>query len=328
MAESKNTYRYWKTVQSLRGIAALSVCIFHFSAFWSEDLWVRNLSFYGKYGVQAFFVISGFILPYTLYHKKHKINAYPQFILKRLIRLEPPYIISIITLLALRWAAATFSPYSTQVFSIDWANLAWHIGYLVPFVEGEYWLNPVFWTLAIEFQFYLFIGLYLVLLVHPNKWLRIASTSLWISLILIPLSEIWLFHYAPLFSVGILFFMHHEKLLNQRESISFLILSVALLFYYHNLATALVALASLCWIAQGKGLGNLGQWLGKVSYSLYLLHIPIGASLVLDFSQNFVSGDVANTFLIIAALLVSLFSAWLMYKIIEKPFQTWTKKLN
>lgn len=324
----QRSYQYWESVQALRGIAALVVCIFHFSAFWSKGLWARELSVYGKYGVQAFFVISGFILPYTLYHGRHKISYYLRFITKRLIRLEPPYILSIVALLGLRWAAATFSPYSTQVFSIDWTNLAWHIAYLVPFVEGEQWLNPVFWTLAIEFQFYLFIGLYIVLIAHANRWIRLGTIALWISLVFLPLSEIWLFHYSPLFAVGILFFMFHEGLLKPRESLTLLLLASCCLGYCHDLITLLVALLSLGWIAKGNGLGKEGQWLGKLSYGLYLLHIPFGASLVLDFGQNFVSGDLANTFLIIIAIFISLFAAWLMYWIVEKPFQTWAKRLK
>lgn len=328
MLAAKHTYRYWESVQSLRGIAALMVCIFHFSAFWSKGLWVRELSVYGKYGVPAFFVISGFILPYTLYHNRHKLSQYTKFIAKRLIRLEPPYLLSIVALLALRWAAANFSPYSTQIFSIDWANLGWHIGYLVPFVEGEQWLNPIFWTLAIEFQFYLFIGVFIVLLANANRWLRIGAMVLWLSLVFLPLSEIWLFHYTPLFAVGMLFFMFYEELLTSLESFVLLLLATLCLGYCHDMTTMVVALLSLGWIAKGKSLGAAGHWLGKLSYGLYLLHIPIGASLVLDFSQNFVAGDLANTFLIIIAVFISLFAAWLMYWIVEKPIQKWAKKLK
>jgi peptidoglycan/LPS O-acetylase OafA/YrhL len=45
-----------------------------------------------------------------------------------------------------------------STYKADWVNIACHLAYLNNFVGGQY-LNPEYWTLGIEFQFYLFLAL-------------------------------------------------------------------------------------------------------------------------------------------------------------------------
>jgi peptidoglycan/LPS O-acetylase OafA/YrhL len=64
-------------LDSLRGLAAISVCIYHFVVGpinFVKDENVLNVFSYGKYGVQLFFVISGFIIPWSLHNKKYENN--------------------------------------------------------------------------------------------------------------------------------------------------------------------------------------------------------------------------------------------------------------
>ena len=59
---------------------------------------------------------------------------------------------------------------------IDWtpAQIAGHLGYLNTFL-GLAWLNPVYWSLAIEFQFYILIGLAMPALVAARPAARLAA---------------------------------------------------------------------------------------------------------------------------------------------------------
>ena len=99
------------SVQFLRGMAALAVVLFHFSSgYLSEENALRQLGRYGTYGVHAFFVISGFILPYALYHGGYKIRYYGKFLVKRLLRLEPAYLFCLFCIILLGYLSAIFCP--------------------------------------------------------------------------------------------------------------------------------------------------------------------------------------------------------------------------
>jgi len=80
------------------------------------------------------------------------------FFARRLKRLEPPYLACIVLAVLLNgashWVGNSASTRITIPFA--WQLLA-HIGYANALLGYE-WLNPVFWTLAIEFQFYLFVA--------------------------------------------------------------------------------------------------------------------------------------------------------------------------
>jgi peptidoglycan/LPS O-acetylase OafA/YrhL len=83
----------------LRAFAALSVCLYHFvcttTGYITTD-WILNFFSQGKYGVQLFFVISGFIIPWSMWKSDYSLKNFFVFLLKRLARLEPPYLMSLI----------------------------------------------------------------------------------------------------------------------------------------------------------------------------------------------------------------------------------------
>ena len=59
--------------------------------------------------------------------------------------------------------------------------------------------------------------------------------------------------------------------------------------------------------------------MGTLSYSLYLLHIPVGAT-VISMGSRF-PGPLGHLFTLAAALSASMVAAWLLQRIIEKPSQ-------
>jgi peptidoglycan/LPS O-acetylase OafA/YrhL len=52
-------------------------------------------------------------------------------------------------------------------------NILLHIGYLIPFFDDYDWFIGVFWTLAIEFQYYLFLALFIPLLFRKKLIFRV-----------------------------------------------------------------------------------------------------------------------------------------------------------
>ena len=122
-------------LDALRGLAALSVCLFHFDYF--------N---YGVTGVDLFFMISGFVIFMSVSNAKN-IN---DFIFSRIIRLYPVYWLSIfIAVLAYYVKSNTFPPHHTSYIL---GNLL-----MIQPVFRTPVLVDAYWTLYVEILFYLFI---------------------------------------------------------------------------------------------------------------------------------------------------------------------------
>lgn len=124
----------------------------------------------GRFGVQLFFVISGFILamPFlraNLYGGR-KVSLRHYF-LRRLTRLEPPYILIIILYFFLLVALGQYE------MGELWPHFLASLFYLHNIIYGEpSWVNGVAWSLEIEVQFYLLLPVLILLVGLANTWLR------------------------------------------------------------------------------------------------------------------------------------------------------------
>lgn len=141
-------------IQYLRGFAAIIVVFNHL---WSEHGGVisKNLGFdiIGGFGVDVFFVISGFIMAYTLsdYNKENRKEIGIRFIKKRLIRIYPLHILAMIPMLAIYIATSIIKGGQISIYSIIGNFL------LIPDVTSSHsyhMINPVEWTLVYEMIFY------------------------------------------------------------------------------------------------------------------------------------------------------------------------------
>ena len=140
-------------ITQLRGIAALSVFLFHFvcvSGDFIKNELARSIFQYGKYGVQFFFVISGFVITYSMAKGEYKLQKAFTFFKKRVIRVEPPYLVVLILTVGLLYLKSLLglAKSGEQVPGIS--QILLHVGYLIPYSKYE-WHSIVFWTLAIEF---------------------------------------------------------------------------------------------------------------------------------------------------------------------------------
>jgi peptidoglycan/LPS O-acetylase OafA/YrhL len=168
-------------IDGLRFIAILLVVLFHLSAevVAKSDVplamqpWYSGLfAFFGRgdIGVRIFFVISGFILGrpfarhYLLGHARPSLSSY---YLRRLTRLEPPYLINI-SVCAI--AIALYGHVSLRtVFPPFAASAVYLHGF---FFQGTQFINPVAWTLEMEVQFYLLVPLLTLIFLPRSRWLR------------------------------------------------------------------------------------------------------------------------------------------------------------
>jgi peptidoglycan/LPS O-acetylase OafA/YrhL len=159
--------RFIAEIDGLRFIAIITVLLFHLGVDLqakAPESWtmpahglLATFTLHGFHGVELFFVISGFVLamPYAAHHLLGRPKvALGSYFLRRVTRLEPPYVLSLLLICALLVA----------VRGRSLAELAPHLAaslvYQHSLIYGEEsWISNVAWSLEIEIQFYLLVPL-------------------------------------------------------------------------------------------------------------------------------------------------------------------------
>lgn len=330
----------------LRGLASLSVCWFHITSFTyaSPDGWfyapLRRTGVYGWLGVEVFFVISGFVIPYSLHRAGYRLRSYPAFIAKRLVRLDPPYLVSILIVLALAFAYGLYKGHEPLVEGkpVGAARLLLHLGYANIF-SGHDWLNPSYWTLAIELQYYMLVGLAYPLLAARGAWTRgiafacFGAASLMADRTLtegvIPHSN-FIVRFVPLFLLGAATFQRRARVAGRAEYVVFIAVAACLCLVNvgpHSTAAALLAVGVINFYERRTAVTD---FLGKISYSLYLLHWPVGHLVLSLLGLKLLDAqtDAARVFVVFASLGVCIAAAYALYLTVELPAQRWASRIS
>jgi peptidoglycan/LPS O-acetylase OafA/YrhL len=309
-------------VSDLRGFAALSVFLFHVvcvSNGYVSNKILYNIFYYGKYGVQFFFVISGFVITYSMLQGNYKLSNFFTFLKKRIIRIEPPYLVIVlltVIFLIIRNKSGLANGNSEMP---DLLQILLHIGYLIPFSSYE-WISIVFWTLAIEFQFYLIFSLLFPIYVS-NKWLRWGIQFLFIILFSTSFSESFFFHWAPVFLLGINLALFKFKVIKLFELIiSYIVLSF-MVFYglgWEVLVFSNIPFFLIFWQPQLKK--GIWDFFGRISYSLYLSHTLI-AFAILNIGIRFTTHTYQKFIFVSLAIITTIIFSYFLYFFVEKPFK-------
>jgi peptidoglycan/LPS O-acetylase OafA/YrhL len=154
-----------EALDGLRGLALLMVVCYHtwlfswftpelqlFGAYVPVDVLPRN----GYLGVDLFFTISGFVLafPHALraLGQEHERQSTSDYAFRRFIKIVPSYALALV---------ATFFFSIEYISPADlWKNLATHALFIQnAYVDGFGRANSVFWSLAVEVQFYVIFPL-------------------------------------------------------------------------------------------------------------------------------------------------------------------------
>ncbi|HVJ83148.1 MAG TPA: hypothetical protein VNC50_18930, partial [Planctomycetia bacterium] len=202
-----------------------------------------------------------------------------------------------------------------------------HLGYLNAFI-GYSWIIPVFWTLAIEFQFYLLVAVFFPLLANPSASLRFTVLGALCGLGFLVTGPEYVFPHMGLFSCGIVTFHRYVGLIGTRAHCLLLaasaVATVASLGWPTALAGVVAALA-IAYVRPPR-IAPLA-FLGLISYSLYLLHIPIGGR-VINLGARYADGLVGQIAVLAVAVVASIVSAWLLYRLVERPAQRWSSRMR
>lgn len=315
------------SLDALRGIASLAVAIFHIYVFSAVGAvlgpvlprWVDTAFRNGGLGVEVFFVISGVAIATSIAGARMSWGYIGRFALRRSIRLDPPYWATL-ALAVILLTLADRAPSIGRVLA--------HVVYLQLIVH-EPNIVSVFWTLTFEVQFYIVLVLVVFLAQRSGMlvgWV-VAVVPFLVSLSL-PVLGLdpggWFILWWYAFATGVA----TMGMLNGRLSLSLWLAVIALdlgqALWIGEVGPAIVALtAALIGAAGRAGVvttwtgGNVLQWLGRRSYSLYLIHF-VGANLAKIMSPR-VNTPVAALGLFILATSIALFCAELLYRLIELP---------
>ncbi|PPC89126.1 MAG: hypothetical protein CTY34_12495 [Methylobacter sp.] len=303
------------SLELLRGIAVIAVCFCHFGhALSSGNAFAKMFDafhVYGAYGVQIFFVVSGFVIPLSLHKSRYNFSHYGLFLLKRLARLHPPYLFALVLSFIIGYASYRMRglDFPETIESILLSMFYLHISEI----------NPVFWTLVVEAQYYLLIGLGFVWLTKYPRLFLIVGMPIIILISQSPISGyIRLFEFINYFLIGVVGFLIYAKLGSLRLNIAGLIGILLIDFAIYDLAPVVASLLTICVILFFRFPIPAGiAFPGKISYSLYLIHYPIGVKFI-NLLVRYVSPSLSWVLFPIAIILVTVI-AWLFWKIIENP---------
>jgi peptidoglycan/LPS O-acetylase OafA/YrhL len=317
------------TLDALRGIASFAVCWFHLTngnvAFLPDGL-LKLSGAYGWLGVEVFFVISGFVIPYALYNAGYELESYGRFVLKRVVRLDPPYVAAIAIIILLNYLSSVTPGFKGEPFQLSLAQLLLHFGYLNVFF-GYQWLNVVFWTLAIEFQYYLLIGLLFPVCASRNKGAVLALLTVLGALAVLLPHYAFIFPYLFLFLAGIVTFQYKISTWGNLTYLFLLGVIAGGIYVTHGTPGAIVGGAAALAIAFADWKSRMLNFLGDISYSLYLLHVPVGGR-VINLSLRYAHSLESKALALMLALGVSIVAAFLLYRFVERPSRRWSSSIS
>jgi peptidoglycan/LPS O-acetylase OafA/YrhL len=318
-----------ETVQGLRGIAASMVVVTHAAAgkdFVAAFPTLGTIASYGYLGVPIFFVISGFVIPHMMAAMDYRIgrDAWP-FLLRRIVRLEPPYVVMVVLAFAIAYAAAQTPGYRGAPFSPSPEFFLLQFLYVGPWFSVP-WINDVAWTLAIEFQYYVLMLFAAPLLLAPSHRRQALFFIAVIALSLLVHDPRAIFLYLPCFAVGFTVFLYRSKRIGCPAFMALFVLFVGLNAFNNGAPYAIAAslAAGAILVPLRRPLPVLSG-LGAISYSLYLIHLPVVArvdNLLMRMSWSW--NQAAAAF---GAIAVSLLAAIALWYVVERPAHVWARRI-
>ena len=340
MSLIKYNTNYNNDITNLRGISVILVVLFHLN---------ENIFFFGYLGVDIFFIISGYVITLTL-HKEYienkKINIV-NFYLRRIKRLFPSIIVCVFSTYVLYIAFSDliyFKEISKSAFSsiFGFSNIYFLLSnqdYFINHLE-----NPFIhtWSLGIEEQFYF---LYPFILFLFYKIYKVFKFSLFFLILILNLFLFFLNYldyslfnnfYFPItrfweILLGcLLFFSSKINLTFYKESIvvifSFVLCIYLIIFIdFNNIRKNIILINFLTFITIYFNNNillklintKLINYIGKISYSLYLFHFPI--IFFLSYLTN-------NYFFYLSSISIMFVIAILNYNFIELFFRRFNFK--
>ena len=310
-------------LDGFRAISVILVLFFHYAYNYPMKYGNPNeaisLFMNGGIGVSLFFIISGYVILMSL-EKKDLIG----FVISRLSRLYPAYIF------AVTLTSISIICIGTWYAEIDIINYLKNLTMFQYYMGGTN-IDGVYWSLRVEMAFY--IGIAFVFYAIPLRYFWLCVTSFSVSACLFNLlSSMWylpvaldlirkllIFEFFPYFALGMLIYYTSDSSKKRygENNIHILncLLLIAIIFdlvctkdFYRGVF--LISMSLFIYLFSQKVFvrfvkvfeTKLLVYIGRISYSIYLLHQVIGYLLInvlLDLGMSFIASILVTTTIII-----------------------------
>jgi len=341
------------TIQALRGIAVISVIIFHLMTieikYGGIKTIIPSIFHFTMFGVDLFFVISGFIMIMVTQGKFQQLHHTMSFIYHRVSKIYPTYWFYTLLILAV------------FVVKPSWVNSAQGnqmdiLSSMLLYPSDTLPIVMVGWTLIHEMYFYVIFSF--LLLFVPERKMPIALI-LWGMLILVlyslfPNSNVLIQLISHPLTIefiagGLLAIIYNRKNVNIKSTyllmlafLSFILSLIGYLTYVEisnvveplhwwriaifGIPSVLITYLLINAERNGYTVNKYLVRIGNSSYSIYLSHI-LTLSAVGRVWQSFATEGIIDNIIMIPILLIfSILAGMLGYVMIEKPLHRLTRK--
>jgi peptidoglycan/LPS O-acetylase OafA/YrhL len=361
--EASVTSNRYTQLDSLRGLAALTVLLGHFLGMYGSVGFHRNLLgsplgilFNGTAAVMLFFVLSGFVLslPYVNSNKPLMLTS---FYIKRIFRIYPAFIFAIAFSLLLKYycfdkaGMVHFSTWIKGFWMWDWKidklpEILRTFLLLSPNLDTHL-INPPIWSLIVEMKMSLVLPFFIIITSRSSIMLNIglllvmgwltyqydnwAFSTFHSGVLLAKYKDQLILTVAkwPLWVIGIISALALVLYNNNYEFMDLLNIKAANKYIISNYIITISSCIVIVLILSRKG----ASWFlnrpvlvftGNISYSLYLIHMPLLIAIGSLFSFKFAW---SGAYILFSTFAVTVPLSYLMFIGIEKPFQRLGNKI-
>ncbi|WP_167631284.1 acyltransferase family protein [Mariprofundus ferrooxydans] len=357
------TIRKYDYIDALRGFAIMGVVAVHTSQWVTpSSAFLSTLAHHGQRGVQLFFIASALTLFLSMSRRvMQESNPFAGFFIRRFFRIAPLFLLAVIVYSIEDGLGARYwAPDGVQWWYIALTAIfmhGWHPETINSIVPGG-------WSIAVEMTFYLFVP-YLFLKLTS---IRATLMALLLSLVLAKLASTialgiisshypeaqayivnffissWFFSQLPIFILGILLFHIIKCFPEEDKTMSFILLFSALYLFASFLNTGvfgnlmpnsflfgigflLFALA-LHFYHQPILVNWLVIWIGRLSFSIYIIHFFTLRLMHNVFPNDFwLNGNSGFVVAYVLVLALSASASYVTYRFIEVPGISFGKRI-
>jgi peptidoglycan/LPS O-acetylase OafA/YrhL len=343
---------HFSSLHVLRGIACVMVLLAHVGI-WEHAIgpnrpWLGWVEWVGYGAVDCFFVLSGFVITYSQFHKRGRPGCVSQYFRARLLRVYPLY-----------WLILPLGIVQVKLISGEPSGLApsepigrwvsWLI--LAPHAQINHYL-PSTWTLAYEISFYLIFGLLLLVTrpwaitgllawgvvavlgeeqgwagLHPVLGV-VGSAHVWEILLGCGLAGLtragFRFPGSPLLVASLVWVGFWLVVRNPQTIPSFLVLDPWGRVGTFGIGAGLLVLGLIAWEGRNEvRMPKLLTLLGDASYSIYLGHLPACSAFFFLTLPTWPHSPVGHGLWVVAMILAGLSGGLVLHVLFERPLMAW-----
>ncbi len=327
-----------RKLNTIRGIAALIVLVSHYSNDVKLfDGYLGNGS--GQIGVMLFFILSGFLMAHLYINRPWNADQSKNFLVARVARVLPLfYLVVLLSYLLTQFTNFRFmypidglSDFLSHTLLLSGKSILWTIP-----AEIHFYLIFVFlWLLYFKHKLAFYISITIITLLA--LFFRLDTYNYALGSLDLKLSILWA---IPYFLIGCFFGIIYTRVEFKKHGV-FVLALPALMIIYPNIFVDIFGMNHTMWNSplifaflsvvffavvfltpdSNRFLANkIGDFLGKISYSLYLWHLPI-----LIILYPYAKSNPLIFFFIFLA--ISLVASYLSFKLFESPCRKYLKRL-